>query len=64
MSTATIDKRYLNYEEAETYSGLSEASLRRLVRANKLRVARPTPNRVLIDRQEIDRYLRECSVSA
>lgn len=60
----TVEVRYLNYEQATTYSGLSEASLRRLIVAGRLRASKPTPNRVLIDRQELDRYLAECSAAA
>jgi excisionase family DNA binding protein len=49
-----LSQRWLNFSEAEKYSGLSESTLRRLIDARKLRVFRPTARKVLIDRGELD----------
>jgi excisionase family DNA binding protein len=57
-----LSQRWLNFSEAEKYSGLSESTLRRLIDAKKLRVFRPTERKVLIDRGELDSLI-EASVA-
>jgi excisionase family DNA binding protein len=65
MSTTVeqnITQRYLNYNDAARYSGLSEGSLRALVAKRKLPVYRPTGSRkVLIDRHELDCLIHNSS---
>jgi excisionase family DNA binding protein len=48
---------YLRMRQAVAYSQLSETSLRRAERDGHLRFLRPR-NRVLIEKTELDRYLR------
>lgn len=56
-----LGQRWLNFSEAERYSGLSESTLRRLIESKRLRVFRPTERKVLIDRGELDSLI-EASV--
>ena len=61
MLTVTANQRvFLTLKEASKHTTLSEMSLRRLARQGKIRFLRPTPNRVLIDRQALDEFLRGC----
>lgn len=53
---------YLGWREASEYTGLSESTIRRLVREKKLRAFRPSPNRTLLSREDIDRYLESKEV--
>ena len=52
--------RFLTIKNAAKYSDLSEESIRRLVSKNKLTARRPVRGRVLIDRQELDAFIRSC----
>jgi excisionase family DNA binding protein len=57
MTTATepaVVPRFLSYKQAAAYTGLSEMTLRRLVNAGRLHVARPMPGTVRFDRHELD----------
>jgi excisionase family DNA binding protein len=56
MFTTEQEPRWLSYREAAEYTGLSEATLRRLLRAGRLTPFRPAVGRRLIrlDRREID----------
>jgi excisionase family DNA binding protein len=57
MSTAT-EQRYLDYPAAARYSGMSEATLRRLVDSGRLKAYRPTGQRkVVFDRAELDEFI-------
>jgi excisionase family DNA binding protein len=49
--------RYLRLAEAASYSNLSVTTLRRLDRAGRIRFLRPSPRRVLVDREALDAYL-------
>ena len=53
-------KRFLTVKHSAEYSDLSEESLRRLLAAKKLTALRPVRGRVLIDREELDAYIRSC----
>jgi excisionase family DNA binding protein len=60
MKRANSDRgagRYLRLEEAAGYSNLSVTTLRRLDRAGRIRFLRPSPRRVLVDREALDAYL-------
>jgi excisionase family DNA binding protein len=52
-----IEKRWLSYEQAALYTGLSEESLRKLVVAKRLTLHRPTGRRVLFDVRQLDELL-------
>jgi excisionase family DNA binding protein len=53
-----IEKRWLSYEEAALYTGLSEESLRKLVVGKRLTLHRPTGGRrVLFDIHQLDALL-------
>jgi excisionase family DNA binding protein len=56
--TSETPGTYLKMTEATQYSRLSEMSLRRLEGEGKLRFLRPRPRAVLIEKAELDRYLR------
>lgn len=56
---AAPPKRWLTIGEAVAVSGVSEEGLRRLIRQGRLRLHRPTPRRVVIDREELDRVILE-----
>jgi excisionase family DNA binding protein len=49
---------YFRMHEATRYSRLSEMTLRRLEAEKKLHFLRPRPRAVLIEKAELDRYLR------
>lgn len=59
-----LEQRWLNFGEAARYSGISAESLRRLVRAGRLRVFRPTERKVLIDRAELDAFIEASATAA
>jgi excisionase family DNA binding protein len=63
-ASETIEVRYMTYAAASRYAGLSARTLRRLIIQGKLKASRPVPQRVVIDKQSLDRYLRSCAVSA
>ena len=66
MSTAmsTEQQRYLSYRGAAQYVGRSEMWLRRHVEAGHLKAYRPGGGRaVLIDRLELDEFIRGTSAS-
>jgi excisionase family DNA binding protein len=50
-------KRYLSLVEAAAHSGLSVTTLRRMDRAGCVAFLRPTPRRILVDREALDAYL-------
>ena len=54
----TISPRFGSYPEAETYSGLSQSTLRMLVREGRLTVYRPVPGRTLLDFRQLDDVVR------
>jgi excisionase family DNA binding protein len=57
MTTATdqaVEARWFSYAEAARYTGLSAQTLRRLVDAGRLRVARPAPRVVRFDLRDLD----------
>ena len=55
MTTATASEtRYMNYQAAARYSGMSEMTLRRLVEADRLRVYRPTHSKYKAARQHFE----------
>lgn len=60
-ATMTPNKRYYSPADAAIYTGLSAKTLRRLSAARKIRALKPTPNRLLFDKQDLDRYLRSCT---
>ncbi|HWG41342.1 MAG TPA: helix-turn-helix domain-containing protein [Gemmataceae bacterium] len=57
MHSATIDRQYFDYAEAERYTRLSRWTLRRLAQAGKLRALHPSPGRVVFDRCDLDEYM-------
>lgn len=54
VHVAELQPRWLPFEAAATYSGLSVKSLRRLCSSGKLVPRRPLKGRVVLDRLEID----------
>ena len=50
-------KRYLKLVEAAAHSNLSVTTLRRLDRAGRITFLRPSPHRILVDREALDAYL-------
>lgn len=58
----TTETRWLGYAAASEYAGLSEDTLRRLIGVGRLHAYRPAGGRrVLIDRAELDSYIRSCA---
>ena len=60
METQTVEKRYLSYREAMTYTGLGRTLLTQLVTSGSIPAARVN-RRVLIDREALDNWLSEQS---
>lgn len=56
--------RFLSIEAAATYSGISAVSLRRLISAGKIERYTPIKGRVVVDRLELENYVRSCTVRA
>lgn len=61
MSQVVLAPRFLSIDDAATYTSLSPATLKRMVVAGKLTPKRPTPGRVLFDREELDRVILEAT---
>lgn len=53
-------KGFLTLKHAAEYSDLSVESLRRLCESGKLTALRPVKGRILIEREELDAYIRSC----
>jgi hypothetical protein len=53
----TLAPRFLSLADAESYCGLSSETLRRLIRAGKLRSFKPVAGRVLVDRLQLDEVI-------
>jgi hypothetical protein len=56
-TTTELAPRYLTFASATDYCGLSEKALRKLAAQGRFRTLRPLPGRILIDRQDLDRFL-------
>jgi excisionase family DNA binding protein len=60
MATAATEapaRRYLTWGDASTYTGLSEATLRRLVAAGRLHLLMPVERCPRLDRLELDQLM-------
>ena len=67
MSDARSEPRWLEVWEAETYSGLSEGTLRRFIRDGLLPVTKPggkPKSRIRIDRLDLDALMQAGRVEA
>lgn len=53
MSTATIERSYMGWQEAARFSGLSISTLRRLAKEGRLTVFRPTQARALLSARQL-----------
>ena len=54
-------KGFLSIKHAAEYSDLSEKSLRRLCKSGKLTELRPVSGKIVIDRKELEAYIRSCN---
>ncbi len=57
-STSPPLPRYLSLQLAAEYCMVSKATIRGLISSGKVKVCRPTPRTVRIDREELDRVMR------
>jgi excisionase family DNA binding protein len=57
MQPATVQRRYLTYEQAAYYTNLSSVTLWRAVRDKRLKPAGPG-RAVRFDKDELDRFMR------
>lgn len=55
------DKGFLTIKNAAKYSDLSEETVRRLLSSGKLTALRPVKGRILVDRLELEAYIRTCT---
>jgi hypothetical protein len=55
--SAMANQRFLGVNEAATYAGLSPASVRRLIAANRLTPLRPVRGKIVIDRRELENVI-------
>ena len=53
-------KGFLSIKHAAEYSDLSEETVRRLCKSGKLTELRPVRGKILIDRKQLDAYIRSC----
>lgn len=53
-----MTKKYATVAEAVRWSGLTERTIRRMMAEKKLSTHRPTPGRVLIDLDELDKVIK------
>jgi excisionase family DNA binding protein len=60
MPAPTVDvlPRYFSIASASRYTGLAAITIRRLAAQGKFRLLKPSPNRTLVDREELDAYLQ------
>jgi excisionase family DNA binding protein len=60
QTTQGVDERqrWLGLPEAARYTGISEQTLRRMVRGGKLRLYAPTERRRVVDRLELDALIQ------
>ncbi len=56
-TAASPEKRWLRFQEASLFSGLSTSTLRALVKAGKLTAHRPVRGCVRLCRDELDAYM-------
>jgi excisionase family DNA binding protein len=56
------DAAYLSLPQGEAYSGLSQMTIRRLAKKGLLTLYRPVPGRTLLNKEELEKYLRESAV--
>ena len=56
-------KGFLSIKHSAEYSDLSEESIRRLCKSGKLTERRPVRGKILIDRKELDAYIRSCTTT-
>ena len=54
-------KGFLTLKKAAEYSDLSVESLRRLCESGKLTALRPVKGRIVVDRLELEAYIRSCT---
>ena len=54
-------KGFFTLKHAAEYSGLSVESLRRLCESGKLTALRPVKGRIVVDRLELEAYIRSCT---
>jgi predicted DNA-binding transcriptional regulator AlpA len=62
MSEISIEKEYVGWREGSAITGLSEASLRRLVREGRLRQYRPMKRRSLLRIAELRQLMQDSMV--
>lgn len=55
---ARLAPRWLSVDDAAEYSGLGAKSIRRLLASGSLTAHRPIRGRVVIDREQLDNYIR------
>lgn len=59
MATSTRSaKGYVTVAEAAHYTGLSEGTIRNLMATRELTAFRPVPGRVLLDLNDVDKFMR------
>ena len=54
----TIEKKYVTMQEAAEFTGLSVGTIRNLIATLELTGFRPVPGRIVLDLQELDRFVR------
>jgi excisionase family DNA binding protein len=52
-------KKYVSMAQAAEYAGLSEGTIRNLIAMRELTAYRPVPGRIVLDLEEIDRFVRD-----
>ncbi len=62
MKTKTIEKEWLNYQQAMDYCGLGRTLLTQLVTSGEI-VAAKVGKRVLVNRESLESYLESRSYS-
>lgn len=55
------NKGFMSLKTAAQYSDLSVESIRRLCDSGKLTKLRPVKGKIVVDRKELDAYIRSCS---
>lgn len=58
LGISCLPPRFLTIQNAARYTDLSKESIRRLVAKGKLTAHRPVRGRVLIDRHELEAFIR------
>lgn len=54
----SVSQKFVSIAQAAEYTGLSAGTIRSLIARRELAVYRPVPGRVMLDLEDVDRFVR------